>query len=196
MALNGFLTAPWRGVLVGTVFSIGLTGAALPARATETAVAPEKNPPGDIPDNQVFVVYKAPQGFSLKVPEGWARRSLADGVSFADKYGEITVSVASSTAAPALASVKTGEAAELVQRGHAVKVTSETAAALKAGPAVKVAYTSNSESSAVTGKRIRLETELFVIGGPQKRAILTLSAPAGADNADQWTLISESFRWE
>jgi hypothetical protein len=34
-----------------------------PGLAQETAVAPEKNPPGDIPDNQVFITYKSPQGF-------------------------------------------------------------------------------------------------------------------------------------
>ena len=41
----------------------------------ETPVAPEKNPPGDIPDTQVFVEYRsAGGGYQLEVPEGWARR--------------------------------------------------------------------------------------------------------------------------
>ena len=195
MTSNGSKVA-WRRVLAAAVVAVSCFSVAPPSRAAETAVAPEKNPPGDIPDSQVFVLYKAPQGFSLEVPEGWSRRSGADGVSFADKYGEIDVSVASSDAAPTVTSVKAAEVAELVRTGHAVAVTSATSAALKAGPAVKVTYTSNSEPNAVTGKRIRLENERFVIGGPQKRAILTLSAPAGADNADQWALISKSFRWD
>ena len=62
-----------------------------PSSAGEQALKPERNPPGDIPDNQVFIDYISPLGFSLKVPEGWARQDLPDGVSFADKYGRITV---------------------------------------------------------------------------------------------------------
>src|SRR3954470_10175370 len=50
------------------------------ALARETAIAPEKNPPGDIPDNQVFVPYRSPLGSSIKVPEGWSRVERADGV--------------------------------------------------------------------------------------------------------------------
>ncbi len=169
--------------------------AAGPAHAAETAVAPEKNPPGDIPDDQVFVTYRAPQGFSLKVPEGWARRDMPGGVDFADKYGEIVVAVAPATAAPTLAEVRQTDIAELAKADRAVTVAASAALKLPVGPAVKIAFTSNSEPNAVTGKRIRLENERFVIGGPGKRATLTLSAPAGADNADQWKLVAESFRW-
>ncbi len=61
--------------------------------ATETPVKAEKNPPGDIPDDQVFIAYASPLGFELKVPEGWARTDRADGVVFADKYGKIEVTV-------------------------------------------------------------------------------------------------------
>ena len=62
--------------------------------ATETPVKAEKNPPGDIPDDQVFIAYASPLGYDLKVPEGWARTDRADGVVFADKYGKIEVTVA------------------------------------------------------------------------------------------------------
>ena len=63
------------------------------AIAQESLVAPEKNPPGDIPDDQVFISYDAQQGFSLKVPEGWSRTTLDNGVRFFDKYGVIEVTV-------------------------------------------------------------------------------------------------------
>ena len=62
--------------------------------ATEAQLKAEKNPPGDIPDDQVFIAYASPLGFDLKVPEGWARTDRADGVVFADKYGKIEVTVA------------------------------------------------------------------------------------------------------
>jgi hypothetical protein len=64
------------------------TGVVMPAMATEKPVAAEKNPPGDIPDSQVFIDYNSKLGFTMKVPEGWARSDRADGASFIDKlYG-------------------------------------------------------------------------------------------------------------
>jgi len=50
-----------------------------------SSLAAEKNPPGDIPDNQVFLKYaSAAGGYSLKVPEGWARIEDGADVSFTD----------------------------------------------------------------------------------------------------------------
>ena len=67
---------------------------------------------------------------------------------------------------------------------------------LPAGAAIKVVYTSNSDPNPVTNKQIRLESERFYLSGNGKLAELTFSAPAGADNVDQWTLMSKSFRWK
>jgi hypothetical protein len=166
------------------------------ALAQETAVAPEKNPPGDIPDNQVFIDYASPLGFSLKVPEGWARKESGNGVSFADKYGEISVEVSDAADALSVAAAKLGEAARLAQSGQAVKVSSVKEVKLQGGKAVAIAYTSNSQPNAVTGKKVRLENERYLFAHDGKQASLTFSAPAGADNADQWTLMAQSFRWK
>ena len=57
-------------------------------------------PPGDIPDSQVFVSYSSPAGFSLNVPEGWARTERPDGANFADKYGSVDISLARAASAP------------------------------------------------------------------------------------------------
>src|SRR6202165_4866228 len=44
--------------------------------STETAVAPEVNPPGDIPDSQAFVTFKnSTGGYQLEVPEGWSQKA-------------------------------------------------------------------------------------------------------------------------
>ena len=67
---------------------------------------------------------------------------------------------------------------------------------LPAGPAVKVVFTSNSNPNPVTNKQIRLESERFYMQRNGKLAELTFSAPAGADNVDQWVLMSKSFRWK
>ena len=81
--------------------AFGALAFALPAvvatrfAAAETPAKAEKNPPGDIPDDQVFIIYASPLGFALKVPEGWARADRTDGVVFADKYGKVEVTVTS-----------------------------------------------------------------------------------------------------
>ena len=164
--------------------------------AQEKATAPEVNPPGDIPDNQAFVAYASPLGFSIKAPEGWARKESAGGVSFADKYGTVEVTISNKAAAPTLASVKTVEAAELEKNGRAVKIGAIKETTLPSGPAVRIRFTSNSEPNSVTGKKIRLESDRYLVAHAGQLATLTFSAPAGADNVDQWKLMSDSFAWK
>lgn len=164
--------------------------------AAETAVAPEKNPPGDIPDSQVFVVYASPLGFSIKVPEGWARRDGVNGAVFSDKYNQIWIEAGTAGAAPTKASVTQNEAATLLKTGRAVVIRTVTDVTLPAGPAVRIAYTSNSEPNAVTGKQIRQENERYLFFKAGKLVSLDLAAPLGADNADQWKLMTDSFRWK
>jgi hypothetical protein len=163
--------------------------------AAEKAVQAEKNPPGDIPDNQVFVSYSSPRGFILQVPEGWSRADRPDGVRFFDKYNVIDIGVAHSAAAPNAGSVRAHEAATLVSGGRAIEIASVKDVELKGGPAVRVVYTSNSDANPVTDKQIRLEHERFVFYKDGKAASADFAAPAGADNADQWRLMANSFRW-
>jgi hypothetical protein len=61
---------------------------------------------------------------------------------------------------------------------------------------VQIIYTSNSDPNPVTNKQIRLENERYLIAHNGKLATLTKLAPAGADNADQWKLMADSFRWK
>ena len=166
------------------------------AMAAESAVAQEKNPPGDIPDSQVFVVYTSVLGFSIKVPEGWARTDRSDGASFADKYNEIDAAVNPTTAsAPSTASVNNHEAVDLVKAGRAVKIEAIQNVKLRSGPAILIVYSSNSEPNPITDKQLRLENNRYLIYQGGKLASINLSAPLGADNVDQWKLISNSFQW-
>jgi hypothetical protein len=158
--------------------------------AAETPAKAEKNPPGDIPDDQVFVAYASPLGFALKVPEGWARTDRADGVVFADKYGKIEVAVTPGD----LPTPKT--AADAVKASlRAVDIKKAETADRPAGKAVYVAFDSNSEPNAVTNKQIRLENDRYVFAKGGRVASITFSAPKGADNVDQWLLMSKSFQW-
>jgi hypothetical protein len=116
---------------------------ALPATA-ETAVVPEKNPPGDIPDSQAFVAY-AGDGYVLKVPEGWARKVTSKNVSFASKLDGVSVTLTTVTEAPTLDTVEAKYAADLTSTGRAVKVSEVTEEALPGGKAIRIDFPSNSE---------------------------------------------------
>jgi hypothetical protein len=165
------------------------------AIAQEKLVAPEKNPPGDIPDDQVFIDYKAPAGFTVKVPEGWSRVEIPNGTRFFDKYDQIEMTAGTAAAAPKAGNARAEVVSALEKSGHAVKLATVQDVKLKAGPALRIAYLANSEPNAVTNKQIRLEHERFVFFNQGRTITLDLAAPAGADNVDQWQLISNSLRW-
>lgn len=177
------------------VFTLILAAAAIsafsPAIAAEKAVKPEKNPPGDISDSQVFVSYKSPLGFVLQVPEGWARKEQADGAVFNDKYGRIEVTVADGALPDPQAA---GD--DLKAKGRAVVLHKVEKAKRPAGEAVYLTFDNNSEPNAVTNKQIRLESDRYLFAANGKVATITFSAPKGADNVDQWLSMSESFKWQ
>lgn len=180
---------------VRVVFVLLATTRMLPGAALATkAIAPEHNPPGDIPDNQVFIKYVSPAGYELQLPEGWLRKIGGDTVTLADNYDTIGIALTSATQAPTASSVKTGDVTQLLRNGHAITIKEVSVANLKAGPAIEVAYHSNLEPNAVTGKQTRLDHERFSYFHVGKIVTLDLAAPAGADNDDQWQLISNSFR--
>ncbi|MGO4441420.1 hypothetical protein [Rhizobium sp. RAF56] len=165
------------------------------ARAAEKAAPAERNPPGDIPDTQVFIDFSSPAGFLLKVPEGWARSDQSSGSTFVDKLDGVIVSTEPENSAPTVEMVRSDYLARLASAERAVKVTSVEYAKLPAGRAVRVVYTSNSEPNDVTGKQVRLENERFLFFKDGKLVTVEFYAPKGADNADQWQLMSKSFRW-
>jgi hypothetical protein len=167
-----------------------------PSFAAEKAAPAEKNPPGDIPDSQVFIDYSSQQGFRLKVPEGWARSDKNDGAAFVDKLDGVVVSASSADAAPTIESVKASYLTQLAATERAVKVASVEMARLPAGEAIRIVYTSNSEPNDVTSKQVRLENERYLFFKDGKLVTVEFYAPKGADNVDQWQLMSNSFRWK
>jgi hypothetical protein len=169
-----------------------------PISSGENAVAPEVNPPGDIPDSQAFVGYtNSAGGYRLEVPEGWARTENGGAVSFVNKFDGVKVDVAPSMSATAkdAASVRANEAKAIEKQGHAVSITNVSDVKLPGGNAVVIKYTSNSDPNPVTNKKVRLENETYVFSRNGKEAMVTVWAPQGADNVDQWQRMSKSFRW-
>jgi len=153
---------------------------------------------GDIPDSQVFLVLNnAHGGYSLKYPEGWTiQGSGSDKLTISDRNNLVRVVVARGPA-PSPASV----AAALI----AVKSSSPTLTftapqkfALPASSgAVKAVYTTESAPNPVTGKRVKLVVDRYVLRGSGGRvATVDLGTPAGVDNVDAYRMMIQSFTWK
>jgi hypothetical protein len=177
----------------GTAPGASTTGAS--SATTEAAVAVENNPPGDIPDNQAFVAYKAPGGFSVKIPEGWARVAGASSTSFTDKLNTIVVSWSTANAAPTLNSVRSTDVPALQQSEKAFELVKVSTVKLPAGEAVLVTYRANSEPNVVTGKQYRLDVLRYSVFHQGLRVDITLLSPVGADNVDPWNTVVRSVAW-
>jgi hypothetical protein len=174
------------------------TAAAKPAPTTTQAAGPGALPAeansaaaGDIPDNQVFLVFhNGAAGYSMKYPEGWAQRGAGKQVTFRDKNNIVRVVVA--TGAPPTASNVRSELRALP--GVTLKGAPQRTA-LAGKPAVRVTYTTVSAPNAVTGKRVKLVVDRYYLWNGRRRAIVDLGTPMGVDNVDAYRLMIESFRW-
>ncbi len=161
-----------------------------------SAPATEFNPPGDIPDNQVFIPYVAPGGaVRIKVPEGWARSSAGGVTTFTDKLNSVSIEVVSSASPPTVSSVRQREIPQLVSEVTKFALGHISTVSRQAGRAVLVTYQQDSKPDPVTGKVVRDAVERFDFWRSGKEAVLTLSGPVGADNVDPWQIVSDSLHW-
>ncbi|MDQ7097084.1 PsbP-related protein [Desulfosporosinus sp. PR] len=162
----------------------------------EKPVVPEKNPTGDIPDTQAFVTYtSSADGYELVVPEGWGRTTKDHDVLFQDKLNGVQVALTQQSSQPTVASVGNDQVAELKKTGRAITLNSVKQVNLPSGSAILISYDSNSDPDPVTGKQVRLENSRYLFYKNGELAALTLWAPLGADNVDQWNRMSASFKW-
>ena len=129
------------------------------------------------------------------MPEGWARKDAGATTTFANKYDLVAIITGDLSAPLDLAYAKRTLAPE-IEKGRAVKIDKVSDVVLKGGNAVKITYTENSEPNSVTSKQIRMESERYFFTKNSKLVAVYLSAPLGADNVDQWQLMSSSFRWK
>ncbi len=162
--------------------------------ATEKPQPPEKNPPGDIPDNQVFVKYAA-GGYELDVPEGWARTTRGTDARFVYRFDGVSVTITDAAAPPGADGIRRTQAEQLKAAGRAVQIKRIETVKISNEPVVVMEYTCNSEPDPVVNKQVRLEAGSYFYYKNGKLAELSVWAPLGADNVDQWRRISGSFRW-
>ena len=166
------------------------------ASKTATANAPEVNPAGDIPDNQAYVAYTPPGGgFTVKVPEGWARSSAGGAVTFTDKLNTIRVESKAAQVPLTARDARQTEVPKLASSVSGFRRGTVTAVARKAGTAVRITYLAKAKADPVTGKTGQDAVERYVFFHNGKDVILTLSGPKGADNVDPWKIVTDSVTW-
>jgi uncharacterized protein YceK len=160
----------------------GNSPSGLQAEATAAAT-------GDIPDNQVFLVFKNAQaGYSLKYPEGWAQSGNDNKVTIRDKNNIVRIDVQPAPL-PSFAKIDSDLAGTQIVGGP-TKVT------ISGQPAIKVTYSTESAPNPVTGKRVTLVVDRYYLPHGSKVAIVDLGTAKGVDNVDAYRLMIESFRWK
>ncbi|MEU3340456.1 hypothetical protein [Streptomyces sp. NPDC006668] len=169
------------------------------AGGQNSAVPTESNPPGDIPDNQVYVAFRPTSGsftgFTVKVPEGWARTGKGSSTVFTDKLNTVRITAASVSSAPTTGSVTNTVVPRLrsqVPKFAAPKVSEVTRHASRV---VLLTYQGDSAKDPVTGKVVRDAFERYAFYHAGHEVDLTLSGPVNADNVDPWRIVSDSFAW-
>ncbi len=171
------------------------------ARSTSSPVAGTNAPSeaqsaatGDIPDNQVFLTFDdRAAGYSIRYPEGWARKGSASDVVFQEKANVIHVVVAKG-GAPTAAGASAG-LAQLKRADPTIKAGQPQRVTIAGTPVVKVTYTRLSAPDPVTGKRLPLTIDRYEYAHRGKVAIVDLGTPVGVDNVDAYRMISQSLRW-
>jgi hypothetical protein len=150
---------------------------------------------GDIPDNQIYVVFSDPRGgYSIKYPEGWAQSGSGKRVTFYDK-NNLVRTVIQSGGAPTLAQVS-AELKALKASTPSLRFRSPQRVRISGRPAIKVVYTTESAPNPVTNKRVQLTVDRYYLARGSKRAIVDLGSPVGVDNVDGYRLMVQSFRWK
>jgi hypothetical protein len=115
---------------------------------------------------------------------------------FTDKFNSVRIHSGPRSGTPDVASVRAQDvpAVQAATPGFVLGDVQEVHRA--AGAAVLVTYTAPSPPNPVTGKSVTEAVERYVFGRPGQEAVLTLSAPKGADNVDPWRAVTDSFRWQ
>jgi hypothetical protein len=149
---------------------------------------------GDIPDNQVFLVFTNHSArYSMKYPEGWTLSGKGHSVTFRDKNNLVHVLVGSG-ASPTPAGV-TAQLNALKKNDPTLAFRPPQTVKIGSQAGVKTVYTTESAPNPVTGKRVKLIVNRYELARGGKVATVDLGTPVGVDNVDAYRMMIESFRW-
>lgn len=175
------------------------TAAASPTQGGTPASHPtEFNPPGDIPDNAVYVDHVAAGSrVHFSVPEGWGQTAQGGVMSFSDHFNGIAIQVVPASSAPTPASARQVDVPRLQASESRFQLTGiDTVTRKGAGTAVRLRYLVDSVPNPVTGKVVRDAVERYEFWRQGQEAVLTLTGPQNADNVDPWRIVSDSVTWK
>jgi hypothetical protein len=129
----------------------------------------------------------------MQYPEGWVQRGGGSDVTLQDKNNLVRILV------------RPGTALSAAQVSQELQRQKQTTPSLQAGApssvmvggkqAIKVSYTTQSAANPVTGKRVLLLVDRYVVAGSGRYAIVDLGSPKGVDNVDAYKMMIGSFRW-
>jgi hypothetical protein len=149
---------------------------------------------GDIPDNQVFLVFHNDgAGYSIRYPEGWTQQGSARDVTFKDKNNLVHIFI-SRGAAPTPASV-TAQLDGVKKRTPSLTFTPPHTMRIGSSTAVKATYSTKSAPNPVTGKRVTLMVDRYELAHDGRVAVVDLGTPVGVDNVDAYRMMIQSFTW-
>jgi hypothetical protein len=186
--------APRTGRVVLLTAALAFT--VLASACGSRGAAPDSAAVGDIPDSQVFVVYTpAAGGFSVKIPEGWARTEAGGAETFTDKFNSVRIETSMTAVPPTPESARRDEVPTLERAGAGFHLANVTSVNRTGGPAVLVTYQADAPADPVTGKAIRLDVERYEFWKDGRQVVLSLAGAVGSDNVDPWRTVSDSFRW-
>jgi hypothetical protein len=138
-------------------------------------------------------LHDAAAGYSMQYPEGWVQRGAASDVTLQDKNNLVHIVVrrgtAPNAAAVAQALAREKRATPSLQAGAPSSVT------VAGRPAIKISYSTESAANPVTGKRVLLLVDRYVLPGAGHYAVADLGTPKGVDNVDAYRMMIGSFRW-
>jgi hypothetical protein len=180
---------------------VGLTlTAACGSSGSGKAAAPNPNgsevvPPGDIPDNQVFVRYSpAGAGYTLEYPEGWVQQHADGTTTFTQNFNRIAVTSMARAAAPTTGGVERLDVPKL-RSTPGFRLVKVDTVPRSAGTAIRIAYESSSTPDPVTMKRVALDAERYYFWHNGRLVTITLETPHGSDNVDAWRTLTNSLAW-
>jgi hypothetical protein len=129
----------------------------------------------------------------MQYPEGWVQRGGGSDVTLQDKSNLVHIVARHGTAptAAAAAQALAGEkrATPSLQAGAPSSVT------VAGRPAIKISYSTESAANPVTGKRVLLLVDRYILPGTGRYAVADLGTPKGVDNVDAYRRMIGSFKW-
>lgn len=149
---------------------------------------------GDIPDNQIFLVYANPAArYSMKYPEGWTQSGSGNDVTLKQKNNIVHIVVESGT--PPTTATVANHLQALKASSPTLTFTPPQIVTVSGARVIKSTYTTKSAPDPVTNRSVLLIVDRYVLAHGGKTATVDLGTQQGVDNIDAYRKMIESFHW-